>query len=113
LRVDLGATFGRSVQVEGRLAEDLDNLLFYGFADSLHLAVPGNVINPFENDGSFVFHPGRYYVFTVALGDSNYFDYVRSLSDPITGRGYLNYLRGGVGVFGSVDVDKYMLRISG
>jgi hypothetical protein len=113
VRIEVGSASGRSLQVEARHAETPDDLTLYLFADSLGLSVAGNVINPFNNDGSFVFHPGRYYLLTVALGDSNYFDYVRSLSDPITGRGYLNHLNGGLGVFGSVDVDKYMLRISG
>jgi hypothetical protein len=38
----------------------------------------------------------------VAVTDTNYFDFVRSFSDPLTGRGFINHLDGGVGVFGSV-----------
>jgi hypothetical protein len=43
--------------------------------------------------------------------DTNYYDFVRSRSDPFTGRGFLNHLEGGIGVFGSVEAHTYYLRV--
>ncbi len=113
LRIDLGASLGRGVQVEARTSENPDDLVLYLFNDSLGISVAGNVVNPFNHDGTFVFHSGHFYQLALVLGDTNYFDYVRSISDPITGRGYLNHVKGGLGVFGSVDVQDYVLRVAG
>ncbi len=113
IRIAMDAAPGRAIQVEARPVEDLTNLVLYLFSDSLGMALAGNLVNPFEDDGTFIFHSGRFYRLAVVLGDTNYFDYVRSISDPVTGRGYINHIRGGYGVFGSVDMEEYILRVIG
>ena len=63
----------------------------------------------FRDDSGLLIQAGA---FTAVLTvDSNYFDFVRSGSDPITGRGFLNHLEGGIGVFGSVAPYRYTLRV--
>ena len=102
------------VQVEVRRAEDHEDISAVFINDSLGVAFPGNLVNPFEQDsGKTMFRGGAYYLMTVALADSNYFGFARSFSDPITGRGFLNYLKGGLGVFGSIETAQYMLRMVG
>ncbi len=72
----------------------------------------GNLINPFAGDsGETVFRAGRAYLLSVSVTDSNYYDFIRSRSDPFTGRGFINHLEGGVGVFGSVETRTYVLRV--
>ncbi len=53
--------------------------------------------------GGFVFLGGMMNV-TVAAVDANYYDYYRTMSDPIGGGVLITRLRGGVGVFGSIVV---------
>ncbi len=113
VRIDLGSSIGRGIEVEARRQENATDLELFLFNDSLGMSIAGSVLNPFDNEGTFIFRPGRYYRLAVALGDTNYFDYVRSVGDPITGRGYLNHLKGGIGVFGSVDVREYLLKVGG
>jgi hypothetical protein len=43
--------------------------------------------------------------------DTNYFDFVRSATNPLTGSGFLNHLTGAIGVFGSVAPATYVLRV--
>jgi hypothetical protein len=85
----------------------------YLFTDTLGVALPGDLVNPFEGGdaGRPVFGVGREYSLTVAVTDTNYYDFVRSRSDPFTGRGFLNHLEGGIGVFGSVAAYRYVLRV--
>ena len=113
LRIRMSAGTGPGLQIEVRRAEVHSDLSMYVFTDSLGLAMPGTLVNPFKNDGIPAFGPGRYYLLTIALADTNYFDFIRSLSDPVTGRGFLNHISGGIGVFGSVDLDQYLLRVVG
>ena len=49
-----------------------------------------------------VFRAGRHYRLTVAATDTNFFDFARSQNNRVTGRGFINRLTGGVGVFGSL-----------
>lgn len=103
VRIAVDPILWRGLQVEMRESTQPDSLAVYLFTDTLGVALPGNLINPFEGDtGKPVFEVGKWYNLTVAVVDSNYFDFVRSASDPITGRGFLNHLEGGIGVFGSV-----------
>lgn len=120
LRIGVDPILARAMQVEARWRDTLvvppgfdpTHLAVYLFTDTLGVALPGNLTNPFEGDeGEPVFEVGRAYTLTVAVTDSNYFDFVRSGSDPITGRGFLNHLEGGIGVFGSVAPYRYTLRI--
>jgi hypothetical protein len=103
---------GKALQVEMRSDGNRENLAIYAFTDSLGIRIPGNLVNPFEgDDGESVFRAGRYYALAVALTDANYYDFLRSRSDPFTGRGFINHLTGGIGVFGSVETERYRLRV--
>lgn len=113
LRVTMKTRQGRGMQIEIRRAENHDQVSVIFINDSLGVAFPGNLVNPFEDNGETTFRAGAYYLMTVALADSNYFDYARTFSDPITGRGFLNHLKGGLGVFGSVETASYILRTVG
>ena len=84
------------------------------FSDSTSLSVPGDVIDVFRRgDGEDVFRGGRQYVITAALTDTNYFDFARSSNNPFTGRGFINRLSGGVGVFGSLVATSTSLKVTG
>ncbi|GIW51721.1 MAG: hypothetical protein KatS3mg081_1076 [Gemmatimonadales bacterium] len=109
--VSVTANRSRVVHVEARQISHTsphDPDLFL-FTDTTRLRIAGRLSNPFQEEA--VFLAGRYYAFTVAVGDTNYYDYLRSRSDPFTGRGYINRLKGGIGVFGAVDVASYVLRV--
>jgi hypothetical protein len=112
IRIAIDAVLARAMQVEARWRDDPDEIALYLFTDTLGIALPGNLFNPFEGDsGRPVFEVGQEYSLTVAVTDTNYYDFVRSRSDPFTGRGFLNHLEGGIGVFGSVEARTYYLRV--
>lgn len=112
IRIAVDPILARAMQVEVRQREDPDEIAVYLFTDSLGVALPADLYNPFEGDsGEAVFELGVEYTLTVAVTDSNYYDFVRSASDPFTGRGFLNRLEGGIGVFGSVEAYTYYLRV--
>jgi hypothetical protein len=114
IRIAVDPILARAMQVEVRWRDDPDEIMVYLFTDTLGVALPGDLVNPFENEdfgGRPVFEVGREYSLTVAVTDSNYYDFVRSRSDPFTGRGFLNHLEGGIGVFGSVAAYTYYIRV--
>jgi hypothetical protein len=112
IRIGVDPILARAMQVEVRWRDNPDEIAVYLFTDTLGVALPGDLINPFEGDeGEPVFEVGREYSLTVAVTDTNYYDFVRSRSDPFTGRGFLNHLEGGIGVFGSVEAYTYYLRV--
>lgn len=112
LEVHLGPRFGVALQIEARNREDPQQLALFALADTMDLRFPGNLVNPFQGDhGASVFRAGRYYALAVALADRNYYDFARSRSDPFTGRGFINHLNGGIGVFGSVETERDILRV--
>lgn len=112
LRIGVDPILARAMQVEIRWRDDPDEVAIYFFTDTLGVALPADLVNPFEGDeGEPVFEVGREYSLTVAVSDTNYFDFVRSRSDPFTGRGFINHLDGGIGVFGSVAAYTYYLRV--
>jgi hypothetical protein len=112
IRIGVDPILARALQVEVRWRDEPDSLVVYLFTDTLGVALPGDLYNPFEGDsGKPVFEVGREYTLAVAVADSNYYDFVRSRSDPFTGRGFLNRLDGGIGVFGSVATYRYYLRV--
>lgn len=112
LAIGVTAVSGQALQVEARNSADLNDLTFFALTDTLGMTVAGNLVNPFEGDsGQTVFRAGRDYTLAVALTDSNYYDFVRSRSDPFTGRGFINHLAGGIGVFGSVETAEYDLHV--
>lgn len=113
LRIDIAPLVARAMQVEIRREEEPDEIAVFLFSDTLGVALAGNLVNPFEGDsGETVFRAGRSYLLTVAVTDSNYFDFIRSRSDPFTGRGFINHLVGGIGVFGSLEARTYVLRVT-
>jgi len=102
----------RGMQVEVRLLSGPADPVFFLLTDSLRLTLSAGLVNPFEgDDGEMVFRAGFEYQLTIALTDTNYYDFARSFSDPFTGRGFINRLTGGIGVFGSVDSRSYGLRV--
>ena len=72
--------------------------------DSSSVTIPGLLPLPVIGDSlpPSVWVAGTYQTLTVAAIDTNYFDHVRTASDPFTGSGFLNHLEGGIGVFGAV-----------
>lgn len=75
---------------------------YVAFVDSLEYLLAGSLVLPDATGRPRTFWPGFRQVITVSAVDSNYFDYYRSGSDPISSRGLLLHLNGGVGVFGSM-----------
>jgi hypothetical protein len=78
--------------------------------DTAGLIVPGNLVRPGDSARS-VFRAGAYYRLTIAAMDTNYFDFVRSATNPLTGSGFINHLAGAIGVFGSYAPATYELRV--
>lgn len=72
----------------------------------------GSVGHPGRVDVAHVFLPGFTQTVWVAAVDRNYYDYYRPTSDTTTGRGVINHLEGGIGLFGSIVlIRSYQLRI--
>lgn len=78
--------------------------------DTSGVIVAGDLVRPGDSTRS-VFRAGAYYRLTIAAMDTNYFDFVRSATNPLTGTGYLNHLSGAVGVFGSIAPATYELKV--
>jgi hypothetical protein len=110
IAVRVQAVAGRLLQVDVLRSGDLDmhigEDLVPGskiFADTTAVTLPGDLVDVFaRGDGSDVFRPGRTYSLSVALSDTNYYDFARSANNEYTGHGFINRLTGGVGVFGSL-----------
>lgn len=114
VRVEVDGEAARMLQVEVRRNGDLTDFGTKIYADTTALGIPGNVINSFViGDEDDVFRAGREYVFTVALTDSNYFDFARSENSQFTGHGFINRLSGGIGIFGSLVASTTFLRAEG
>jgi len=79
--------------------------------DTTTVRLPGDLIDP-TDDGRVIFRAGAYYALTAAGMDTNYYDFFRSSTNPLTGRGFINHLNGAVGVFGSVAPLTYVLRVA-
>lgn len=75
---------------------------FSAFVDSLEYLVSGSLVHPRATGRPRVFWPGFRQVLTVSAVDANYHDYYRTGSDPLSGRGLILHLEGGLGLFGSV-----------
>ncbi len=116
---------GRALQLEVR-RPDVTGTSTPGFwfvVDSTAMTVPGDlpdIVTALLHDTAGipdeflpVFAAGRYYSVTVALGDSRFFDFVRSGNIPPSGRGFINHLEGGIGVFGSVVAATSGLKVVG
>ena len=112
IKVTMNGEFTRAMQIEA-VRDDRGGFVTYRLSvDTTGIAIAGNLVDPFDGDGRTVFRAGAYYLFTVAAMDTNYFDFVRSGSDPFTGRGFINHLTGAVGVFGSVASYVYDLKVT-
>ncbi len=115
LRLRVRAVSGRLVQFEvRRLVEGEDETRTLVLVDSTAFSLPGSSLDIFtRNDGDDVFRAGRHYLLTAALTDTNYFDFARSSNNEFTGRGFINHLRGGIGVFGSLAATTTTLSVVG
>jgi hypothetical protein len=71
------------------------------FVDSLEYLISGELRNVFTEGLPRTFVPGFLQTVTVGAVDKNFYDYFRSRNDIFTGRGLINHLQGGIGVFGS------------
>jgi hypothetical protein len=112
LRVAVWTHNGRALQVEARPLDNLNNRAFLFVTDTLGIAIPGNFTLPSDtNSGTSVFRPGHGYMVALGVTDTNYYDFARSSSDPFTGRGFINHLVGGVGVFGAINTYRFPIRV--
>lgn len=114
LLFDVVATVGRLVQLEVRRRSELSDFGTKIFVDTTAFRLPADIINTFvvgnEDD---VFRAGREYAVTIAVTDTNYYDFARSENNLYTGRGFINHLRGGIGVFGSMAARTTVFRARG
>jgi hypothetical protein len=115
LRVDVEPIVGRLIQVEAKRIDDESAAAGSKlFADTTAVAIPGNLPDILPGGGGEdIFRAGRRYALTAALSDTNYFDFARSRNNPITGRGFINRLDGGIGVFGSLTSLSTVVEVTG
>lgn len=122
LIAEVDAVRGRALQIE--ITEQLEPFgprsgTSQFFVDSAAVSLPGTIPNIFDNDFDLddyvpaLFAAGSAYDLTTAWTDRNYFDFVRSLNSPLSGRGFINNLTGGMGVFGSLVAVTSELRVTG
>ena len=111
LAISMRRSLSPGMQVEA-YQDALGGLLTYRTMQKGNLlTIAGNLVDPFDDEGRTVFRAGAYYLLGVAAVDTNYYDYVTSGADPFTGRGFINHLKGAVGIFGSVTVNNYRLKV--
>ena len=90
------------------------------WVDADTLTLPGEFLNVFDADfdepGEVIpdlFNAGRLYTATLSYADDNFYDYLRSANSPLTGRGYINNLEGGFGLFASMTAARNEVRVVG
>ena len=89
------------------------------WADSTIMTLPGDFVNIFEadfesdDDVPDLFVAGQHYTIGVARPDDNYFDFLRSANSPLSGRGFINHVVGGYGLFGSIVAGATEIRVVG
>ncbi len=121
IAVRVEAVVGRLLQIDVLRTGDLDEHIGEDlvpssklFADTTAVTLPGDLVDVFSRgDGDDVFRPGRTYSLSVALSDTNYYDFARSANNRFTGHGFINRLTGGVGVFGSLVATATPLKVIG
>jgi hypothetical protein len=121
ISVRVEAVVGRLLQIDVLRSGELDMHIGEDlvpssklFADTTAVTLPGDLVDVFSRgDGDDVFRPGRTYSLSVALSDTNYYDFARSANNPYTGHGFINRLTGGVGVFGSLVATATPLKVIG
>ncbi len=116
LEAEIEPLFGRALQIEVRrrrlLASSRRLRVVSLFVDSTAVTIPGDLVDLFRpGTGDDVFRAGRFYDLSVAFTDENYFDFVRSFNGDLSGRGFINNLDGGLGVFGSLVAESNPLRV--
>ena len=111
LSVTVDLMLARALQVEAVRTTAGEDPALSVSTDTTSVSVPGDLVE-FSGDGRTVFRAGAYYEVTAAALDTNYFDFVRSFTNPLTGRGFINHLTGAVGVFGSIAPLTYELRVT-
>jgi len=117
---------GRALHLEVRRPDSAgtSRSVFRFFVDTTEVMLPGSLPNFLEGllgeedttaleDAGPIFTAGRYYTVTLGLGDERYFDFIRSANIPVSGRGFINNLTGGMGVFGSLVAETDTLRVVG
>ena len=113
LRIAAQPTASRLLQVEVRRARLVtpritrtrvnSDVSLRLFVDTTAVTLPGDLLHVFERGaGQDVFRGGRLSLLVVGAADSNYYDFVRSSNSDFSGRGFINHLVGGIGVFGSL-----------
>jgi hypothetical protein len=125
LEIEAREALGRAIQVEVARPDSIGTLRvgFWFVVDSTRLTLPGDIpdfISVFTSDTAElpdelppVFAAGRSYVVAAGLADVNYFDFIRSGNIPPSGRGFINHLDGGIGVFGSIVAFDNVVRVVG
>ncbi|MFB3050886.1 MAG: hypothetical protein ACE1Z0_02745 [Acidimicrobiia bacterium] len=114
LRAEVAPIVGRMTQVDVRFDNGLNTTrrVTSLFVDSTSLTLPGTLQDLFRGGtGDPIFQGGRFYTMAVAFGDQNYFDFIRSANGDVTGTGFINHLKGGVGVFGNLVASTAILRV--
>ncbi len=102
LRFGVDAIVGRLLQLDVRRDGYLSDFGTKVQVDTTEFLLAGTAIDVFvSGTGNDVFRGGRSYAVTLTLSDTNYFDFTRSANNEFTGRGFINRLTGGIGVFGS------------
>jgi hypothetical protein len=109
--VNAGLTVARALLVEAVRVTAGEDPTFSVATDTAAMTIPGNLVDP-TGHGRTIFHAGCYYALTVAAMDTNYFDFVRSSTNPLTGQGFINHLNGAIGVFGSVASVPFQLKVT-
>ncbi len=126
LEADVVPIAGRAIQVEIHRPDSAGRRIAVTrlFVDSTVMTLPGTLTDflavvlgeedsTASEDATSIFRAGRYHSVTVALTDDRYFDFVRSGNIPISGRGFVNHLEGGMGVFGGMVAETNSLRVVG
>ena len=81
------------------------------FTDSTRVRLTGELRNTDVKVLPHVFFPGFPQAVTVSAVDSNYYDWYRTHNDPALGRGLVNRVQGGFGLFGSLVRLRFELRV--
>jgi hypothetical protein len=72
------------------------------FTSDTTVRLPGDLRNVDLDELPHLFIPGFPQAVTVSAVDSNYYDWFRTHADPLSGRGLVDRVEGGLGVFGSI-----------
>ena len=121
IRIHIDPIVGRLIQIDMFRVGELDMFLAPDkiptaqlLIDTVSVSLPGNLTDVFaRGEGDDLLRAGRDYVMTVSLTDTNYYDFTRSSNNKYTGRGFINHLDGGVGVFGSLVATSTRLHVVG